>query len=502
MGKSLPRNLIDCPNMFWKILISSMFALASVARADVVVRDLDVSVLPELSQSGWAWEQISEQSYFVFEGLNVPLINIKGTKKSWYLEDGRLEEWTSPFPRATLMIETVKLPDGSVIGGPTGNHLRFVKPQGESAFRQIPEAAELYWTDHVEGSGAVLAKRSKDGPLLVLQGDSFVPSPIPEKGQTQQGEFLPWYSVALGGYFTAWAADIWFYRAGDPDWRRVEENENRSWSPAWGLFERGSNESLSPDATLLKVISDNRILLTQYRLQDGYPVEKLHGFAGQWHQIGDSSEIVGWHGRWHRNILDEEDRRKVDALTPKFVRFSPNSDLPETIPDLFPLILSHGEKSIIYQYHFATMPETDRLYFLHSGGFAYYSDGVVTRLPAEWLDTVGKFPKFLTTEQALYIAAQNGLYLLRPDNKLTEVIASPDEAGFATHSKLFDLVCAGQSIGFFGWKTGIYSLKPTGEVDLILQSEAPIRAYGTTPDGMSVLFSEKDGRLNLLTAEC
>jgi hypothetical protein len=148
------------------------------------------------------------------------------------------------------------------------------------------------------------------------------------------------------------------------------------------------------------------------------------------------------------------------------------------------------------------MPGADRLYFLHEDGFAYYSDGAVTFLPAEWLDTVGDLPHFSATSQALYVIAKNGLFLLGQDDMLTEVVVPQTKAGFGLNDTLIELGCGGQSIGFLGWKTGIYSLDPTGEADLIMQSQSPIRVYGVTPDGSSILFSEKEGRLKLLSSEC
>ena len=487
---------------FWRIVVPSMFAMAPAAHADVSIRDVEVSALPELNIPGQAWERISVRNYYVFEGLDVPLISIRGMQKSWFLKDARLEEWTFPFPKTNLLYETIELPGGAVIGGPSGNHLRFIKPIGKDAFEPIPEAAGLYWNDHVEGSGVVFAKRSKDGPLLVLDGETFLPSPIPEKGYTQNGEFLPWYSEALDGYFTASAADIWFYRLDDPSWQLVKEDKPRSWAPSWGFYQRGSQDFLSPDDSLLKVISKNGNALTQYKVSDGYPNEKLRSLGGQWYQIGDSGEIVGWLGSWHRNLILAEDSEEVEARTPKFVRIPPNSNLPKALPNLRPLILLYDENSISYQYRFANMPGTDRLYFLHEDGFAYYSDGAVTVLPVEWLDTVGKLPHFFATNKALYVVARNGLYLLSQDDTLIEVLAPQEEVGFGLNDKVFDLGCDGQSIGFFGWKTGIYLLDPIGEADLIMQSQSPIRVYGTTADGRSILFSEKEGRLKLLSAEC
>lgn len=473
-----------------------------MAQGDVTIRDVDVSAIPDLNKPGQAWKRIPKQGYHVFEGLDVPLLGVRGTGKSWVLNDAALEEWTSPFPIASLLASTVELADGAVIGGPSGNHLHFIKPKGEDAFRPIPGAAELYWTDHVEGSGVVFAKRSKDGPLLMLDEETLVPSPIPEQGHTKRGEFLPWYSEALGGYFTAWIADIWFYRLGDPDWQLVREDRPRSWAPSWGLFQRGSQDVLSPDGSLLKVISENRLELTQYKVSDGYPTDRLRSLVGQWHQVGDSGEIVGWLGPRHRNLLFAKDHEEVEARTPKFVRIPPNSDLPEVLPDLRPHVLIYDENSISYQYRFASMPGTDRLYFLHEDGFAYYSDGAVTVLPADWLDTIGEFPHFFATSQALYVIAKNGLYLLGQDDMLTEVVVPQAKAGFGSNDTLIELGCDGQSIGFLGWKTGIYSLDPTGEAYLIMQSQSPIRVFGVTPDGTSILFSEKEGLLKLLSVEC
>ncbi|MBT8152997.1 hypothetical protein KMP13_03650 [Epibacterium ulvae] len=461
-----------------------------------------MSVLPDLRQPGQAWERISGLDVHVFDGLNVPLIYIHGTKKSWFLENARLREWTNEFPQASSLNETVRLPDGSVIGGPSANHLRFFKRDDQASFERLPAADDLYWTDHVEGSNIIFAKKSSDGALLVFDGEGFVPSPVPEKGHTRQGEFLPWYSTALGGYFTAYAADIWFYRTSDPSWRPVKESETHSWAPSWGLYERGSRDTLSPDGSLLKVISENRIGLTQYRVSDGNPIEILPLLRGQWHQVGDSGEIVGWLGAWHRILLAAQDHEESEAHTPKFTSIPPNSDVPQTFPDLRPLILIHDENSISYQYRFATMPGTDRLYFLHGNGFAYYSGGEVSPLPAEWLDTVGKLPHFLTSETALYVIASNGLFRFGQDDTLTKVWTPQSKVGFGPNNYVFDLECEGNSIGFLGRKTGIYSLDPNGEATLIAQSHSAIQVYGVMPDKKSILFAESNGQLKLLSAEC
>ncbi|WP_299602618.1 hypothetical protein [uncultured Tateyamaria sp.] len=496
------KNLMSYRTPILGITVSVVLSLFSSAKADVSIQEVDVSAIADLQRPGQAWQRISGQGFHIFEGLDVPLINIRGTKKSWFLEDARLREWTPDFPRANLLSETVGLPDGTVIGGPSANHLRFIKPQGGDAFALIPDAVDLYWSDHLEGADIVFAKRSKEGALLVFDGESFVSSPIPEKGQTRQGEFLPWYSTALDGYFTASATDIWFYRTGDPEWHRLNEIETRSWDPDWGLFQRGSQDILSPDGTLLKVISENQLGLTQYRVSDGYPTAMLPSLAGQWNEVGNSGEVVGWLGFRHRHLLYAENHEEVEERTPKFVRVPPNSDVPQTFPDLRPLLLIYDENSISYQYRFAAMPGTDRLYFLHENGFAYYSDGQVSLLPAEWLGIVGNLPHFLATNHALYVAATNGLFLLGRDDTLTEVLAPRTKAGFGSNDKVFDLGCGGLSIGFFGWKTGIYSLNPTGEAALIMQSHSAIEVYGALPDGKSILFSEKEGHLKLLRAEC
>ena len=486
------------------IAVSILLSLAASVKADVdiSIRDIDVSLIPDLRQPGDAWKRISTQSFYVFTGLEVPLVSISGTNTNWFIEDAQLREWTFEFPQPNALHETVRLSDGTVVGGPTPNHLRFIKPEGQNVFEPIPEAADLYWSDSVEGSDVIFAKMSMDGALLTFDGEAFVPSPIPEIGQTRQGEFLPWYSKALDGYFTAWAGDIWFHRTGDPDWHQVQENQARSWAPSWGFYERGSQEILSPDGTLLKVISENQQTLGQYRISEGAPTEMLPSLLGQWHQVSGSSEIVGWRGSWQRNLLDTDDHERVAERTPQFVRIRPNSDVPEIYPDLRPLILSYDENSISYQYRFAAMPETDRLYFLHENGFAYYSNGVVKFLPTEWLDTVGNLPRFFATQHRLYVAASNGLYLLGEDDTLNQVLEPQTQSGFGVNDEVFDLGCDGYGVGFFGWQTGIYSLDPTGMVTLVAQSPSPIRVYGLMPDGRSILFSEQDGRLKLLSAEC
>ncbi len=275
-----------------------------------------------------------------------------------------------------------------------------------------------------------------------------------------------------------------------------------SWAPSWGLYERGSRDILSPDRALLKVISKNALSLRQYRISDGYPTDMLPSLAGQWHQVADSGEIVGWRGFQSRYLFSAEDHEKVEERTPQFVRIAPNSDTPEVIADLRPLILIHDENSISYQYSFAAIAKTDRLYFLHEDGFAYYSNGKVKRLPAEWLDSVGKLPHFVTTNHALYIAAGNGFFLVGEDDTLTHVVAPQSQAGFGVDHNAFELECEGYGVGFFGSKTGIYSFDLNGMVTLIEQFPAPVKPYGVMPDGKSGLFSERDGHLKLLSAEC
>lgn len=489
---------ISCLMLAFGIAASVLLSLAVSARADVSIQEVDVSALPDLRQQGQAWKRISGLGFHIFDGLDVPLIYIKGTKKSWFLENAQLLQWTHEFPQASGLNETVGLPDGTVIGGPSANHLRFIKSPEQNYFEPLPSAAELFWTDHIEGSDLVFAKKSKDGALLVFDDEKFFPSPVPEKGHTQQGEFLPWYSSALDGYFTAWASDIWFYRIDDPGWRAIKENETHSWAPSWGLYQRGSQDILSPDGSLLKVISENRTSLTQYRVSDGYPIEMLPSLGGQWHRVGDSGEIVGW----HRNLFDVQNSEETEERTPKLVRIPPNSDVPQTFPDLRPLILVHDEKSISYQFRFAKMNGTNRLYFLHKNGFAYFSGGEVSLLPSEWLDTVGELPHFFSTKNALYVAANNGLFLLGQDDTLMKVLIPQIKSGFGLNSKVFDLGCDGHSVGFFGRNTGIYSLGPNRKATLVFQSSSPIRVYGVMPDKRSILFAEREGSLKLLSAHC
>lgn len=173
-------------------LAVSVLISAAQARSEVVVRDIDVAGVPGLEAPGAAWDRVPSQSFRVFEGLDVPLIAVRGTDQSWYLDGDRLLEWTQAFPTANALAETVRLRDGTVIGGPSPNHLRYIQRPGEAGFAPLEEADDFYWSDHVEGADIVFGKVSRMGPLMVLEDRRFVPSSVPEKGQTGQGEFLPW----------------------------------------------------------------------------------------------------------------------------------------------------------------------------------------------------------------------------------------------------------------------------------------------------------------------
>lgn len=84
------------------IAASMLLSLAVSARADVSIQEVDVSALPDLRQQGQAWERISGLGFHIFDGLDVPLIYIKGTKKSWFLENARLRQWTHEFPKQAV----------------------------------------------------------------------------------------------------------------------------------------------------------------------------------------------------------------------------------------------------------------------------------------------------------------------------------------------------------------------------------------------------------------
>lgn len=470
--------------------------------SDFSLIDIDVSAVTDLSHPGQAWERIPNQSVYSFEGLDVPLISILGSKKSWALNDAKLLKWPHAFPQATGLSETIRLPDGTVIGGLKANKFEFVKPQGNEFFELIPGADELYWSDYVEGSDMVFAKKSPDGKLLEFDGHEFVPSQFPEKGKTEIGEFLPWYSASLDGYFTAWNDAIWFYREGDPDWQQIEEIKPQSWAPNWGLFQRGSQEVLSPDGSLLKVISKNKSQLTQYRISDGRPKEMLPTMIGEWHPVGSSGDIVGWFGNPILHFGQPMNQKKIMNDRPQFVRLSPNSDTPVKLSRLWPNKGLLKNDTLFFTYSFATKPGSERIYFSHDQGFSYYEKGVVVSLPAEWEDIIGKRPKFLASHHDLYVTTLKGLYHVGQDDALELVLRWNLNRSSHWLDEVFNLDCGGLSVGFFQADRSIYSLEPNGNLSHIDGSSYPFRPYGIMPDGKSILYSELAGNLKLLSAKC
>lgn len=70
--------------------VSVSLSLAASASADVSIQEVDVSLLPDLRQPGQAWERISGQTVHLFDGVDVPLIHVSGTRKSWFVESASL----------------------------------------------------------------------------------------------------------------------------------------------------------------------------------------------------------------------------------------------------------------------------------------------------------------------------------------------------------------------------------------------------------------------------
>lgn len=207
------------------------------AYANVTVSEVDISALALLGlQEDLA--NLHESGFYVFEGVDGGLLWVGG--QSWHLSNDALLPWTMDFPKALGSHEVFSMGDGRILGGTSGNHLRYILDPQSNVFKDFQAAQGVYWTDYLEGADIVFARRERSGPLLQLDGNTFVPSQIPEHGQTREGEFLPWYSSALGGYFTAWAADLWFFRPGDEHWQEIEEvvvgDIPPSRAPTWGFF--------------------------------------------------------------------------------------------------------------------------------------------------------------------------------------------------------------------------------------------------------------------------
>lgn len=281
---------------------------------------------------------------------------------------------------------------------------------------------------------------------------------------------------------------------GDPEWRRVDAAEVRSWSPGWGLYQRGSEDFLSPDGAILKVIARNEGVLDQYDVSGGVPVRKRALFAGYWTRVADTAEVFGWLGGQDQLLATGP------ARMPELARFAPNSGTPEVLEGFRPRVLSENGRRRTFQYEFGRMPGTDRIYFLHETGFAYYVDGAVTRLPDAWLETVGDLPRFRVLRDALYIAARKGLFLVGRDGTLTQVLAARDEVGFSLDAEVFDLGC--EAIAVLGRNAGIYRFSADGAVERVHDAGGPVRVLGQVPGDGPVLFAEKNGRLKLVEADC
>lgn len=469
-------------------------------KSEVALRTVETSAISSFNIEGDYLDGLSPLDFYLFDGLNVPLINIGG--KSWYIRDGQLLEWNEPFPTAHPLAETVTLHDGSVLGGPTSNHMRYVLNPVRGAFEEFPEAQGFYWTDYEEGSDMIFARSSKTGPLLIFEDGAFVPSPIPQQGQTRHGEFLPWYSTALGGYFTSWITDFWFYRPGDLHWQKVDEIETRSWTASWGLFQRGSEDFLSPDGSLLRVISENRLTLNQYEMSGLTPSLLLSPITGQWYRLDSTDEIVGWLGSADQWIVPPDSQNEEESPVPQFVRFAPNSAHPNVIEGIIPRVSNTYANRLYYHYEFAKHPRSGALYFVHNRGFSYYSDGVVTNLPESWMDLVGSVPKLFSSQYALYIGGENGIFHIENDNSLNQIWSPKSDYWSALEIEVFDLDCEDLSLGFFGRSDSVYSFHPDGFIELVYQSQNSLRPLGVLPTGQSLVLHEGGEESSLIELGC
>ena len=480
------------------LIALGLLTVPAVASGQARITLLDISAAEASAEAPIDVARLAERNLVWFDGMDEPLLLLDG--RSWLIRDNALHLWDQPFPNGFLRTTTSRLPDGTVLGGVSPNHLRFIKRPGEPEFIPLTAAQTHYWNDHLDGSDIVFGKEAPDGPLLVLDGDNFVPSPIPELGPTRQGEFLPWYSAALGGVITAWQADLWFYRIGDAEWTRIEDDARQSWARNWGLYQRGSDDRLSPDGRLLRVISENAIRLDTYRISDGRPVERLPALAGEWYHLDHSQEIFGWHGSQSRQWVTEDEEARIRSNPPRLAVIGLNDTDPTYFPGFSPRVLTDRDGRLSFLYDFSPMPGTDRMYFLHSEGVGFYHAGSVTRLPAQHAETVGDRPRFLTTRDDLYVTGSNGVFHLALDGTLTPVVTGQEQTAGALH---WDLDCPGTSVGFFAWDTRIVLLESGGKATELFHSTTPLSPIGLLGDGRSILFRDQDQQLlKVLELDC
>ena len=375
--------------------------------AEIALTQIDTSAAEEAGLGSWI-DRINSLRFYAFDGVDSALINLGGT--SWHLTEGALAPWPETFPVAGTLSEVVTLPDGRLIGGFTSNHMRFAFDPTSDRFVPLPDAQDLYWTDHVDGSGIVFARRDRDGALLQLEGDMFVASEIPQLGETERGEFLPWYSATLDAFITAWDGGLWFYAPGDPDWQVIEEVQPSRWSPGWGLGQRGSDEWLSPDGRLLRVISENGLILSQYEVVGGRPHRQLPRQFGGWTRIPSTGEVVGWLGHWSQRRFETDPITYFDERVPRFAIIAPNATEPAFVNEIMPMVLTQDDRTRSYYFRAQTHPVTGAVIVLHSTGFAAYRDGELTRLPEDWLTRVGQHPSFLSTRTRFFIGGSEGVF--------------------------------------------------------------------------------------------
>lgn len=274
--------------------------MSSAAFPDVTIEDVDVSVVAGLDMPGAAWERVKSIHFRIFEGIETPLMAIRETGGSYYIDGTTLTQWERPFPYAGVLAFSVRLKNGSVLGGKSRAHLHYIKRPGSDEFVPLADAKDIYWTSYVEGSDTVFGRFSKDGPLMILQDEVFRFSPFPGKGVNKHGEFLPWYSTTIKGYFKTTVFGVWFLADGEQDWQEIDPSEPRSLKPGLGLNTRGSTEHPSPNGALLKVISESRTTLNGFYLADGRPKIWLPNYVGTWHPVAPNGSIFGWLGSWHR----------------------------------------------------------------------------------------------------------------------------------------------------------------------------------------------------------
>jgi hypothetical protein len=481
------------------LMIAALWFHGLPVQSQIIIQDIDTSAVEGLNNPAQAFERIPQSSIASHNGIEFPLVGIRGTSDLWYLDEYKLRKWSKDFPRSLAGASVIELSSGTSLGAELSTGLGYIKRPTDDHFKTFAAAQGLYWYSHLEGTDIVFGKFSKDGPLMVLQDETFVLAPFPEQGHTRLGEFLPWYSQELHGLFTVWRNDLWFLRDGETEWRRVEGKLYRT-APSWGFYQRESQEFLSPNAALLKVISKNSLRLGLYEVENGYPTHMGDSFYGMWRSIETTEDIVGWRGIWSKRYFSAAEKN-TRATVPQLVKFSPNAKTPKIIEGYQPLILLQNEKSISYQYEFETMPGTDRLYFLHSDGFGYFSEGEVIRLPESWLETVGKLPKFFKSHSSLYVGAKNGLFQITDDDQIKRVLR-PDAAGFSLGTEIHTMSCNNTSLGFVGFKTGVYIMRPDGEAERVYQATSPIRVLYVSPERNEVLFSERDGLLKQISVLC